>query len=275
MFKGKSKQVWDYLWSVSRGAIVPTRTVRKSRPQIKSGAGLGSMGTVDAALEHLQTVGLISIRTIVGENNGNEYEIFTPEEVAASLFSNTRMIGTTSSTNHSGITGSTQNSVLPVILDSGITGSTLSSIISETSGEPNTSFNTNLTNDDDEAVRLLEVFEGLRKAERDLTGKYSEPEQWRELFEILVAELKIAAARTTVSSVPAFLTEHLRRRLWKMDKKQISREGKPASTNEKQSFSIEQTKSCLDCGGTGFYYPKGFEGGVAKCKHEGLKESDN
>jgi hypothetical protein len=27
---------------------------------------------------------------------------------------------------------------------------------------------------------------------------------------------------------------------------------------------------CLDCKGTGFYYPKGVEGGVARCKHEQL-----
>jgi hypothetical protein len=227
------------------------------------------MGTVDAALEHLQIVGLLSIRTIVGDNNGNEYEIFTPEEVTASLFSTTSLSGTTSQS------GCTQKLVVPVLPKTGSTSSTLSSTISETSGESNTSFNTNLTNDDDYAARLLEVFEGFRKAERELTGKFSKPEQWRELFEILVAELKIAAARTTVSSVPAFLTEHLRRRLWKMDKKQMAGEGKPASTNEKPSVSIEQTKACLDCGGTGFYYPKGFEGGVAKCRHEGLKESDN
>ena len=29
---------------------------------------------------------------------------------------------------------------------------------------------------------------------------------------------------------------------------------------------------CPDCKGTGFYYPKGVEGGVARCKHEQLKE---
>ena len=27
---------------------------------------------------------------------------------------------------------------------------------------------------------------------------------------------------------------------------------------------------CPDCKGTGFYYPKGIEGGVARCKHERL-----
>jgi len=28
---------------------------------------------------------------------------------------------------------------------------------------------------------------------------------------------------------------------------------------------------CPDCKGTGFYYPKGIKGGVARCKHKGLK----
>jgi len=31
------------------------------------------------------------------------------------------------------------------------------------------------------------------------------------------------------------------------------------------------TSSCPDCKGTGFYYPKGVDGGVARCKHERLK----
>jgi hypothetical protein len=32
------------------------------------------------------------------------------------------------------------------------------------------------------------------------------------------------------------------------------------------------TGQCPDCHGTGFYYPKGKEGGVARCKHEQLRE---
>jgi hypothetical protein len=29
---------------------------------------------------------------------------------------------------------------------------------------------------------------------------------------------------------------------------------------------------CPDCNGTGFYYPQGTEGGVARCKHERLRK---
>jgi hypothetical protein len=31
---------------------------------------------------------------------------------------------------------------------------------------------------------------------------------------------------------------------------------------------------CPDCKGTGFYYPKGVEGGVARCKHEQLRKEE-
>jgi hypothetical protein len=117
----------------------------------------------------------------------------------------------------------------------------------------------------------------LKNASRDLTGTEpgkAERERWRELGEVLITELRIAGARTTVSSVPAFLAEHLRRRLWKIDKKQAAEEGRQESTETKPYISSERAKDCPDCGGTGFYYPKGFEGGVAKCKHERLAREE-
>lgn len=36
--------------------------------------------------------------------------------------------------------------------------------------------------------------------------------------------------------------------------------------------STLDTSQCPDCHGTGFYYPKGVEGGVARCKHEHLSK---
>lgn len=36
--------------------------------------------------------------------------------------------------------------------------------------------------------------------------------------------------------------------------------------------STLDTSQCPDCHGSGFYYPKGVEGGVAKCKHEQLRK---
>jgi hypothetical protein len=140
---------------------------------------------------------------------------------------------------------------------------------------PKTLIKTNTEIDDD--LALAGLVRRLKDAAKDITGRgpsKTDSARWDELAELLVAELRIAAARTTVSNVPAFLTEHLRRRLWKMEQKQMSIEGRSANTDERPQLSVEQVKGCPDCGGTGFYYPKGFEGGVAKCRHERLENKE-
>jgi hypothetical protein len=127
----------------------------------------------------------------------------------------------------------------------------------------------NLTAGDDEAYALLLL--RLREAVKDITGREAAPaeaERWGELAELLVTELKIAAGRTgSVSNVPAFLTEHLRRRLWKKDQRQV--EAEAAGGREEQSPKVDASK-CPDCFGTGMFYPEGFDKGVAKCRHEKL-----
>lgn len=260
LFRGKSKQVWDYLWSVSRGAIVPVRVVRKSRREIKAGAGLGSMVTVDAALEHLETIGLIRIKPAIGSLIGNEYEVFTPEEASTSISST------------SSITSPTQKLVELDVPESGST-STTQTIDNNTSyTPPKTSFNTNTINDDDEAFAAF--IGAWRKATREVTGRQparAEAAKWQELAEVLITELKIAAARTTVSSVPAFLSEHLRRRLWKKDKQQLSEESRAEADDVKPTDRDIDVSKCPDCGGSGMYYPEGYEKGVAKCRHQRLK----
>lgn len=78
-----------------------------------------------------------------------------------------------------------------------------------------------------------------------MTGKGIAPadrERWNEVAELLVTQLKVAAARTTVTNAPAFLAEHLRRRLRKADARQIEREVGEASTKQAAGASKpEQT----------------------------------
>ncbi len=222
LFRGKSKQLYDYLWSQSRGAIVPARTVRRSRPQLLRGAGFGSMGTVERCIDFLIDVGLLKMRTIIGESEGNEYEIFTPEEAAPALLG---LSSSTGNTHSAGNTGSTLFQVIPVLPEIGNTGSTSSSIPSSVSEESKTSFKTSKEKNDDEAFAGL--LRRLRQASREVTGRdtsLAEAERWNDVAEILVTELQLAASRTTVSSAPAFLAEHLRRRLRKADARQIERE---------------------------------------------------
>jgi hypothetical protein len=213
-FRGKSKQVWDYLWSVSRGAISPSRTVNATRGEIKDKAGLGSMVTVDASIEHLQKVGLINVSKVsVGSSRGNEYEVFSPEE-AQERYSSISSI--------SSYTSLTQKVDILDILESGISSITQTIENKETYEPTNTSLKTN-TNDDEKKAfaRFEKLFESVSV---ELTGRglqKNEKGKWKDLAELLIMELKVAALRTdSISSVPAFLTEHLRRRLWQNDEKQ-------------------------------------------------------
>ncbi|HEV2707216.1 MAG TPA: hypothetical protein VGV59_14950, partial [Pyrinomonadaceae bacterium] len=164
---------------------------------------------------------------------------------------------------------SLQNSGSPHHQNLGSPHVTNLSLESTTSENPKTSFKTNTENDDDET--LAGFMSAIKKATKEVTGREllpAEAGKWTELAEVLVTELKIAAGRTTVSSVPAFLAEHLRRRLWKKEKQQIDAEAAEYSsttTTKKIDASL-----CPDCYGTGMWYPQGYDKGVARCRHEKL-----
>jgi hypothetical protein len=259
-FKGKSKQLYDCLYAMTRGAIVPARTVRISRPRLMAKAHIGARITFEANIKHLQSVGLIVVRQIAGEHEGNEYEVFLPEESVTSQSS------MTSQSSHA------QKQDRLVSLESSQTRHTSSLIESTTSESLQTSFKTNTERSDDD-VALAAMVEALKTATREITGRdisIAESERWKELADVLIAELRIAAARTTVSSVPAFLAEHLRRRLWKLDKKQARAEGRELPDEVATTAPREDASLCPDCSGSSWWYPDGEGKGVAKCKHARL-----
>jgi hypothetical protein len=229
-------------------------------------AGIGARVTFDANVERLAAAGLIQVRRIAGEHDGNEYTVFMPEEIS--------MTSQGSMTSHSSLTSYAEDQVRLVGLEVSQTRHTLSVENTNTSGEPKTSFKTNTEkNNDDEA--FAQFNSALRQATKEITGKEpspSEAERWRELAEVLIMELKIAAGRTTVSSTPAFLAEHLRRRLWKKDKRQM--EAEAAQPRPMDSPKVDASQ-CPDCFGTGMWYPEGFEKGVARCEHKALGNQDN
>jgi len=260
VFKGKCKQLYDFLYSKTRGAIAPSKEVRLTRREIMRGADIGSTKTLFLNLRHLRDAGFVTWDERVGPHEGNVYTVHLPEEV-----------GTQSTLS----TLSTQSDSSPKVhrvlrVESTQSTHSLSVDSKGTSGDPKTSFKTNTESDDDEAyARLLAR---LRKAVKEVTGRDSsaaEAERWDQLAELLVTELKIAAGRTNVSSVPAFLTEHLRRRLWKKDKRQVEEEGKSAAGVQRSGVTVDASK-CPDCFGAGLYYPEGFEKGVVRCRHEKL-----
>jgi hypothetical protein len=266
---GKSKELYDTLYALTRGAIVARRKIRIPKDQLMKKAGIGSEVTLRKNLGRLRATKLIKENIVPGTHGGNEYEVFLPEEVG--------LTGSTPSTPSTPSTGSNTSQIQEAVEPVEATGSSpsLSQINSTTSSESKTFFKDQRTIDDDAA--LAGLFSTLKEASKELTGKdlsSSEDERWRELGELLVTELKIAAARTpSISSVPSFLTEHLRRRLWKKEKREMSAEGNRDASLTQPSISTEQARNCPDCGGSGLYYPEGYERGVARCRHEKINLS--
>jgi hypothetical protein len=261
---GKSKELYDTLYALTRGAIVPKRKVRIPKEQLMKKAGIGSEVTLRKNLGRLRAANLIKDSVVPGTHGGNEYEVFLPEEVGLPTGATPSTGGTPSNTR--------QNREPLEALDSTGSSPSLSIEDSTISGNPKTFLKDRQTIDDDAA--LAGLIATIKATSKEITGKElstSDEDRWKELAEVLMAELKIAAARTTVSSVPAFLAEHLRRRLWKIDKKQARAEGRELPDEAVSApHKATNASSCPDCGGSGWWYPDGEAKGVAKCKHERL-----
>ncbi len=216
VFNGKAKQLYDCLYALTRGAIVPTRAVRIARSDLMRKSGIGAKVTLEQNLRRLATCGLVTIKTIGGVQGGNEYTVHLPEE--ATLPSTPPSTGTSPPSPPSG--GQKLGLLGTLVSRVPSPGASVEAI--KTSQPPKTSSKTEATDD--------EAFTSLREFEREVTGKATATAaQWAEVFAVIVAEGRLAAARTgTVSNVPAFLAEHLRRRLAKPDAPR--QEGKRAPT---------------------------------------------
>jgi hypothetical protein len=266
-FPGASKKIYDALYLRTRGAVAPERIIRATRKEIMKWTGIKDIKTINAHVRKLIHAGLIVRTKLVGEHEGSIYEVVLPEESSTKPVPNQYQTQTSAAPELNQKTDSDQYQK-PVRLGSGNLTEN-----KDTSSDPKTSFKTNTERSDDDDAALAGLSTSLKSATKEITGKDLSPadrERWREVADVLVAELKIAAARTTVSSVPAFLAEHLRRRLWKIDKKQAHAEGRelPDETIG-QAPSFDASK-CPDCGGSGWWYPEGETKGVARCKHEKL-----
>lgn len=262
-FTGKSKQLYDYLYTRTRGAVVPTKSVKITKPSLMKGAHIGSERTLLKNIQHLKSIRLIEVDYTDGKHDGNTYTVFLPEEVGLGTIPTPPTPPTPPT---EGTPRHAPQKVVPVPpVESGVRGVGVEPVESSIYDGSNTLYNT-IEIDDDEA--LADFSKTLRRAAEEVSGRSlsaSEKHRWTELADVLVTELKIAAGRTTVSSAPAFLAEHLRRRLWKKDKRQIEAEVNEQKTSD--PYRKADVSQCPDCFGTGMYYPEGFDKGVAKCPH--------
>ncbi|HEX7314479.1 MAG TPA: hypothetical protein VF297_11180 [Pyrinomonadaceae bacterium] len=235
--------------------------------------GIKNVKTVNDHIKRLIDAGLLVRTKLAGEHEGSIYEVILPEEVNP-YQTRTRPVPDPYQRQTEEVPEPNQKTDSDQYQNSVRVGSGNLIDLIATSGEPKTSFKTKDEKPDDEAFAPLVA--RLRKTVTDLTGKEStaaDAARWDELGELLDAELRIAAGRTgSVSSVPAFLTEHLRRRLWKKDKRQVEEEGKAVGSKRSETTKVDASK-CPDCFGTGMHYPDGFDKGVARCRHEKLTAS--
>ena len=273
LFRGKSKQVYDYLYSVTRGSINPTRLTRKSRKEIQKGSGIGSMVTVDAALAHLESIGLLKVRLAVGSLFGNEYEVFTPEETLNEEGSSTSIASISSYTSPIQILD---------ILD--IPLSSISSITQvvdnkETSADPKTFFKTREEIDDEPAAVFRAFNEKFDEVFLELTGRKankSDSEVLAAIGELLAAEILEAAGRTKmVSDAAKFSLTHLRRRLGvrtvNVESEKKAEKGTTAKSIKREiALTDDEIQKCPDCKGRLVVYPAGPGKGAVMCKHQPL-----
>ena len=265
VFTGKGKHLYDYLYSQTRGAIVPAHSARIPTEKVMAGAGM-TRNTFRFHLERLCNAGLIEVDQRPGEHGGNIYTVRLPEEIGLQK-------GDGGDRGERGDRGQKLPLVQGSEVDPGERG--LSPTFSDVYSEPKTLYKTIEKNDDDEAFARFVA--ALAKATRELTGRVpsaADAERWEELAEVLITELRMAAGRTSVSSVPAFLSEHLRRRLWKRRTKTGEVEQHPQESPAPPPAHEPSASGCPDCYGTGMYYPEGFDKGVAKCTHPKLRKPE-
>jgi hypothetical protein len=263
LFRGSSKKLYDALYLRSRGAITPKRRVRASRRELLEWTGIRNLKTIDSHIHYLMATGLVQRHWELGSNEGSEYEVLLPEEIESPPLPTTPHHSPGDTITQKTGSGYTQ------FLGSGGDSQTIDNAV--TSGSPKTDLRLDQKNIDDEVFAML--CEKLQAISSELTGKRtttSDRARWGEVADVLIAELRIAAGRTTVSNVPAFMAEHLRRRLWKIDKQQALEQGRELPDQPQTKNIIPDGQTCPDCNNTGWWYPNGTDKGVTRCKHANL-----
>lgn len=228
LFAGKAKQLYDYLYSKTRGAMTPKMSVRLTKRELMRGADINTEVTLRSNLNRLRTIGLVETLEMRGVHGGNEYTVYIPDEIILTTESRPSR-DSRSSISSQKIEG------LEGLENRGGRGS-LNVGFEEGLSVPNTLLKT--TTDDDDGTGLLSFVKEIETAASELVRgplpvTEQERERWIECGKTLAEELHKIGLRTgTVSSVPALLNAHLRRC--------FGRQQQPASTvKERVPASVE------------------------------------
>lgn len=205
LFPGASKAIYDALYLRTIGSINPKRTVQATRKELMKWSNIKNIKTINVHLKKLKDLKLIGVTNFTGEQTGSHYEVFLPVGHSPDQTQTTQTEGKPK-VNQKTDPDPDQKMVW--------VGSGENTEIKEVIGSPNTSLKTN-TIDDEGFAEFIEKFQAVSK---EMTGKKlskRESQNLGKLADLLILELKAAARRTDgVSSVPAFLTEVLRRQFF-------------------------------------------------------------
>jgi hypothetical protein len=228
-FPNSSFQIYMFLYSLTRGAIQPKRSVRVNKAKLLNGSDLRSEKALLKNLGYLKMVNLLKITIFNGDHAGNEYEVFIPEEITGDA---PTYLPTKQPTYlHA------KDTLLPTVQTS--VGRTVQNEENKEDADAlRHSLNTLSFKIDDEKG-ILESFEKLNAAAKSKTGKNLTAKDWgslSDIFGLLIAETEIAASHTkSVSVYLPFMAENLRRRL--KTKSHIQKSGAIKDTVGKNSAS--------------------------------------
>jgi hypothetical protein len=272
LFAGKAKQLYDYLYSKTRGAVIPRMSVRLTKRELMRGADINTEVTLRSNLNRLRTIGLVETTEMRGVHGGNEYTIYIPDEIIPTTGSRPSRDSrpAISSQKLEGLEGlETRGGRVGVNLE-----------IEDSSPDSNTLFKT--TTDDDDGTGLRCFVSEIEKAALELVRgplpvTEQERERWIECGKTLAQELQKIGTRTgTVSSVPALLNAHLRRCFGRQQqppataKEQVSG---PVDPRERLKKIIRETRG-LHVGDSGYQREEMIADVRYRAERAGLRVDD-
>jgi hypothetical protein len=201
-FPGASKAIYDALYLRTIGSVNPKRSVQATRKELMKWSGIKNIKTINTHLKKLKELNLIAITNFIGEPSGAHYEVFLPEKYYPDQ---TQTKGNPDQYQKLG--QDPAQKLVWVGLGNPVENKGLSK-------NPKTSLKDIENNDDEPCGKMTATLTGALEKIAGKKLQKSDSEKLNELAELLATELEIAAARTkSISNVPAFLTEHLKRRL--------------------------------------------------------------
>ena len=272
LFAGKAKQLYDYLYSKTRGAVIPKMSVRLTKRELMKGADINTEVTLRSNLNRLRTIGLVDTLEMRGVHGGNEYTIYIPDEVMAETesrpsrdsrppISSQKIEGLEGLENRGTRVGLNveREESLPIV----------NTLIKTTTDDDGTGLRSFVAEIEKAALELLRSALPVTEQER---------ERWSECGRTLAEELHKIGMRTgTVSSVPALLNAHLRRCFGRQQqpmaavKEQVSA---PVDPKERLRKIIRETRG-LHVGDSGYQREEMIADVRYRAERAGLRVDDN